>query len=592
MKNHKLHKIAALLLLFAAAASQIVGASKSSARLKRDAAKADYIFMEALRYSADDSLDAYSDLISRAYELNPADDYIAGEYGRFLLYVSYPDDMDRVNQGLGLMRKYVERNPSDYMSGIRLGRIFNQLNRNDDALQVYKLVYEKNEDPRITGGAYASALAYTYNHDSIYKALRVMDRIESYAGLTPDISATKMRFYSLLNDTAAVIGEARRLLDKSPRAVPFNVMFAELNMGFGRLDTALTYYNRAVELDPTSGYARYSRAQYYQSIGDTVARDRDIFEAMHYPDLDVESKLGILGEFVGELYADSTQHDRLNSLFIDLVKQYPHQEALRQMYGSYLYQTGDKEGAAEQFGYLLSLDPNNLDFWTSLVQLYYMMEQYDKAESTLADALRYFPADTRLYLIGSSIALVQEDLDGARHYVNTALKMGGDTISTVLQAELYGALGDIDYRSENLDSAWSNYNRALQFDPENSMLLNNVAYYMACEERDIETARQYIEKALSLEKTNKGEQSTTTLDTYAWVLFKQRDYAKALEIINQVLELEEEQSSGDVLDHAGDIYFMNGKPKEALEFWKQALEDDPDNELIQKKVKNKTFFFE
>ena len=143
MKNHKLHKIAALLLLFAAAASQIVGASKSSARLKRDAAKADYIFMEALRYSADDSLDAYSDLISRAYELNPADDYIAGEYGRFLLYVSYPDDMDRVNQGLGLMRKYVERNPSDYMSGIRLGRIFNQLNRNDDALRVYKLVYEK-----------------------------------------------------------------------------------------------------------------------------------------------------------------------------------------------------------------------------------------------------------------------------------------------------------------------------------------------------------------------------------------------------------------------------------------------------------------
>ena len=124
------------------------------------------------------------------------------------------------------------------------------------------------------------------------------------------------------------------------------------------------------------------------------------------------------------------------------------------------------------------------------------------------------------------------------------------------------------------------------------MLLNNVAYYMACEDRDIETARQYIEKALSLEKANKGEQSTTTLDTYAWVLFKQRDYAKALEIINQVLELEEEQSSGDVLDHAGDIYFMNGKPKEALEFWKQALEDDPDNELIQKKVKNKTFFFE
>ena len=36
---------------------------------------------------------------------------------------------------------------------------------------------------------------------------------------------------------------------------------------------------------------------------------------------------------------------------------------------------------------------------------------------------------------------------------------------------------------------------------------------------------------------------------------------------------------------------MNGEPDEALEFWKQALEENPDNELLRRKVKNKTFFF-
>ncbi len=592
MKKSTIRSWAAAILIALAMASQVAGAAKPDRRAKRDAAKADYIFMEALRYSADDSLDAYFDLVSRAYDLNPSDDYIANEYGRYLLFSNYPDDMERVDLGLRLMSDYVEKNTSDYMAGIRLGRILNQLNRNDDALRVYKLVYEKNDDPRITGGAYSSALAYTYNRDSIQKAISVMDRIESYAGLTPDVAATKMRFYSLLNDTTAVIAEARRLLDKSPRAVPYNVMFAELNLNFGMLDTALAYYNRAVELDPSSGYARYSRAQYYQSIGDTVARDRDVTEAMHFPDLDVESKLGIMGEYVSQLLPDSTQHYRLNSIFQDLVRQYPHQEALRQMYGSYLYQTGDREGAAEQFGYLLALDPNNLDFWTSLVQLYYMMEQYEKAESTLNDALRYFPGATQLYLIGSSIGLVREDIPAARRFIEDGLRIGGDTISTDMKAELYGALGDVEYRSKNLDEAWKNYNLALGYNPDNGTLLNNIAYYMACENIDLPKAREYIDKALRLEKENRGENSTTTLDTYAWVLFRQRDYSKALEVINQVLELDKEESSADVFDHAGDIYFMNGNPKEALEFWKQALEQDPDNEKIRKKVRNKTYFFE
>jgi hypothetical protein len=37
---------------------------------------------------------------------------------------------------------------------------------------------------------------------------------------------------------------------------------------------------------------------------------------------------------------------------------------------------------------------------------------------------------------------------------------------------------------------------------------------------------------------------------------------------------------------------MTGEPEQALSFWKRALELDPDNELIQKKVKHKAYFYE
>ena len=94
-----------------------------------------------------------------------------------------------------------------------------------------------------------------------------------------------------------------------------------------------------------------------------------------------------------------------------------------------------------------------------------------------------------------------------------------------------------------------------------------------------------IEKVMAVEADN-----PTSMDTYAWVLFKRKDYAKAREIIDKTLELSEEESP-ELLEHAGDIYFMDGEPDQALEFWKSALKLDPDNELLGRKVKHKTYFF-
>ena len=94
-----------------------------------------------------------------------------------------------------------------------------------------------------------------------------------------------------------------------------------------------------------------------------------------------------------------------------------------------------------------------------------------------------------------------------------------------------------------------------------------------------------IETATAAEPEN-----VTSLDTYAWVLFKRKDYAKAREIIDRTLELSDENSA-EILEHAGDIYFMDGDPDGALEFWKEALKLTPDNQLLEKKVKHKTYFF-
>lgn len=68
--------------------SQLSGTAKSKqsdSEALRDARKADYLFIEALKYKEEGQHDAYYDMVARAYELNPTDVYLGNEYGIKLL---------------------------------------------------------------------------------------------------------------------------------------------------------------------------------------------------------------------------------------------------------------------------------------------------------------------------------------------------------------------------------------------------------------------------------------------------------------------------------------------------------------------------
>ena len=118
------------------------------------------------------------------------------------------------------------------------------------------------------------------------------------------------------------------------------------------------------------------------------------------------------------------------------------------------------------------------------------------------------------------------------------------------------------------------------------LALNNCAYYLAVEGRDLDRAEHMSALTLKDQPDN-----ATSLDTYAWIMFKKKDYVQAMVYIDKALENTEEPSC-ELFHHAGDIYFMNAEPEAALDFWEKALELEPENELLQKKVSHKTYFYE
>ncbi len=99
----------------------------------------------------------------------------------------------------------------------------------------------------------------------------------------------------------------------------------------------------------------------------------------------------------------------------------------------------------------------------------------------------------------------------------------------------------------------------------------------------LQKAEKMSKRSIDIEPEN-----SSSLDTYAWIMFLKRDYKTALEYIEKAMEnADSERNNAELLEHYGDILFMLGRPDEALEQWKKALEENPDSELLKKKSTTK-----
>lgn len=578
---------ATLISLMGAAAPRV---DRSRAAADRAARKADMIFLEALRHKEQGDLDAYADLMSRAYSINPSDPYLAWEYGRFAVSATPPDDSLAIAEGYRLMRDYAVdgEGASDFYIVSFAAQTADRLGYDDDARLMLGRLYRDNPTRPEAAAGYAQRLAATGNRDDMAEALAVYDTIEAREGLSVPLVGMRMRVYLQQGDTASILAEARRLTDTSPSSADYAVLAGDVFAQMQRPDSALAYYDRALRLDPASGVAYYSRANLYLALGDSAAYDREIFLALGQPDLDVETKTELMREYVSNLYREPSQHDRIEALFTRLIDQHPHEESIHGLYADYLAATGDYGRAAEQVDYQIGLDPSDVARWRLLGSLYLTVKDYDRAASTALKAIGFFPDDTQLPLMASAAlsesGKTSEALDILRRSASDT------TFTPETRSDFVTSMGDALYKAGEADSAFVYYEQAIELNPANYLAMNNCAYFLACSDRDLDRALELIEKA-----TAGRPDDPTTLDTYAWVLFKRRDYDRARDLIDRTLELTDQEGddpSAELLEHAGDIYFMCQEPEMALDFWKEALELDPSSALLKRKVAHKTYFYE
>jgi len=142
--------------------------------------------------------------------------------------------------------------------------------------------------------------------------------------------------------------------------------------------------------------------------------------------------------------------------------------------------------------------------------------------------------------------------------------------------QFYIYLGEALYNIDKSKEAFTYFDKILELEPDNIMILNNYGYYLSELEQDLDKAKQMSFKTIEAEPDN-----ATYLDTYAWILYKMKDYENAKYYIEKALQ-NGGITNSTLLDHYGDILYKLGTIKEAKEAWNRAYELSNDAKILEK----------
>ncbi len=565
----------AVLPLLATSKSQS-GPSESERR------KAQYIFLEAERQKQNGNPEAFFDLTRYAHAVDPTNTAIAYYYGYCLLSM-HDVSKDEFQDGVKYMRQHIDAHPGDYYESILYSDANLAIDQVQEALRVLKQLAALNPGkPEIL-----IREADAYNRLNDYRsAIAVYDSLESTEGRSVQLTARKVQAYQALNDTIGALREMHSLLSTAPKNAEFNIAMASMLQKFGQNDSALYYLDRAQQYEPDNGNTYLAKAQYYNTIGDSVNFDKQIYQALISKDLDVESKESVLANYARHLLITRDSSERVSNLFNVLLEQHPHEPTIRGLYSEYLVAKQDYKGAAEQVSYQLDMDPTDADAWHRLMIIDMMDEDYPAAIKAAHRALELNPDSIDLYRYIAPAYYEMKQYDKAIETYDAAIaKCDTNDIETL--SDLTGGKGDVYYAMGDTLKAFDAYEQSLKINPGNSGILNNYAYFLAECGRELDKAESMSAKAV-----NANPQNSTFIDTYAWVFYKKKDYDMALFYIKSAID-NDDSGNADLYQHYGAILYATGKVDEAVEQWKKALEMKPDKQLedlLNREINDKKYY--
>lgn len=536
--------------------------------------KFEYFYLEAERQKALDHDDAAFDLMSRAAEIDTASAaarfFLAPYYLRLGLY----------DQARGDLRYAAEQHPENYWYNVVYANFSQQSGQHDEAIRIWSRLLKQNPDK----GEINSALAEAYTAKGDLKsAVACYDSLESSMGIKAPITIEKLKLYEHMGDMDAMVSEAEKLQRTFPQNTDYMRLLGDIYLEAGRDSSALAMYDRALEVEPENGYVYLSKAGYYEKKGDSIAYNNEIRNALINRHIDVDTKLNIFSTYIVDLMKKKQELNRVDSLFAEMLEQYPQEEPVHRLFGMYLSSRKEFTRAEEQYAIATDLAPSNPENWLQLIGLYLYQEKYADVIWVGKRAIQYVPDQKDIYMYVAVASTQTKSYAEALEMLETGLTYV-DEGDNGTKSFFYGQMGDVYYSSGDREKAYAMYDLALSYNASNIPVLNNYSYFLAVEGRDLDKAERMSAQTVKAEPDN-----ATYLDTYAWIFFKKGDYSLARLYMKNAIDKSPEPSA-ELYEHYGDILAMLGELDEAVTYWQKALDLGSESaDVLKEKIEQKKY---
>ena len=457
-------------------------------------------------------------------------------------------------------RYYLE----DYGRALVLGGEYNK------AVPIFEKMIQKSTEPdhyRIL------AILLDGSHKT-QEALAVLDTAEVRFGRIPLLGRLRQYYLLKTGQILAAEADARKAIEEAPYLAENHISLAEIYATTRRDSLALLSYQNAIAVDTLAIAPWLALGEYHQKRGDIVAYLAVLERIFGDNKLPLQGKIEEWKSLANDLNAYRKFYPQYDALIKRLYIRNPESKEVATLYAQHLILSGKVEEALRLCKQLINYKKPNIEEFTRVIEIENHLNRPDSVRHYTDLALALFPHNTDLLHMRGALALQRNEYDDAIVLYNEALKHADND---TLRSSLWGSIGDVEHQRNEMKRCYKAYDKALKLNADNAMVLNNYAYFLSLDERDLERALTMITRALALSQNN-----ATYLDTMAWVLYKLGRYSEAKKYMQQALSLDRSQGAEYAL-HYGDILHALGEEFMAKTYWRKALERGADKEEIERR---------
>ena len=517
--------------------------------------KFDYFFLEAVRMKEKGEYDAAYELYKHCLDINPASGAALYEISQFYMYLG------QEAKGEEMLKQAIRSDESNFWYKQTLASYYEQKRNMPKAISVYENMAEQfpsRLEPLMS-------LVDLYNRTKSYQnVITVLNRLEELDGKSEQISMEKFRMYLLMGKQDSAFIEIENLSKEYPYDLRYQNILGDVYLNNGKYPEALATYQHILKEEPHYAPAVLSMASYYQKTGQDSLYQLQLDTILMNDNVLSDTKMELMRQNILQSEQTTKDSTQIVALFKRILAR-PQQNAdLAMLCAQYMITKNMKEESVPVLEQVLSLDPENKPAYLQLLSYAIQDNDLDKVIQIATSALEYHPDALEFYYYCGIAHYQKEETDKALEVFTRGVRQINEKSDKQIASDFYAILGDIYHQKGRPEESYAAYDSSLVYNPDNIGTLNNYAYFLSIDKKQLDKAEEMSYRTVKAEPENK-----TYLDTYAWILFEKGRYTEARIYIEQAL-----RNGGDksrvIVEHCGDIYYMLGEKDKALAYWEKA----------------------